>query len=164
MGSPYQDEWIYTVPAGTGTFYYNKRGYKDGAKIPMNREDYLACQKTKPPAEEELSKCFPSYCDDPSTKRYAVVVDVPANGIAQSPVASIEGCKAPKRVAFHTCGNCMYVEYDAPALTDAADPNVVNGGGPDADPHWRFLDCTEVIHFSNPNDFDVKVTLYYYCD
>ena len=165
MGSPYNVD--YTVPVGTEKFYYDGRCYTDGDVVSMKREDFLACQKTQIPADEDLSKCFPEYCEGSSggypTRRYNVMVDVPALSAANIAVASIEGCKPAKTVCFHTCGNCMYVEYDSPALVNATDANVVNGGGADPDPSCRLLGDTEVIHFFNPNDFDVKVTLSYYC-
>ena len=168
MGSPY--DMKYTVPTGTGEFCYRGKKYSDGDVVSMKREDFLACQKTQMP-EELDTKCFPEYCEGSEgypTDGYRVPVTVLAGGVvAIEAVPSIEGCKPPNTVCFHYCAPCLYVEYDADPIYDAADPNAANGAGADPNPTCRNLIkngvSVKTIHMANPSDVNITVTLSYYC-
>lgn len=168
MANPY--DFPYTVPDGDGPVQYRGECYADGQVIPVKHSDKGCFFKTVVP-ETLDNKCFPEYCpteDGWPTDGYRVQVLVPAGGEPViSEVPNIEGCRPPNKVLFHTCGMCIYVDYDTTPLIDPASEVVATGGG--ADPHPTIRDltlnggCIETIHMLNTNDVDVLITLSYFC-
>ena len=168
MANP--NDFLYTVPEGTGSLSYQGSCYSDGEIVRVKFSDKGCFFKTV--VTEELdTKCFPEYCEGSEgypTDGYRVPVTVLAGGVVSiEAVPSIEGCKPPNTVCFHYCAPCLYVEYNADPIYDAADPNAANGAGADPNPTCRDLIkngvSVKTIHMANPSDVDVTVMLSYYC-
>lgn len=167
MANPYDEDYI--VPADKAPIEFGGHCYQEGDVIKLKRSELACFREQVFPVYDD--KCFPEYCpteDGWPTDGYRVQVLVPAGGEPViSEVPNIEGCRPPNKVLFHTCGMCIYVDYDTTPLIDPASEVVATGGG--ADPHPTIRDltlnggCIETIHMLNTNDVDVLVTLSYFC-
>ncbi len=170
MANPHDVEWTVPqgyprveFPAGSCNYFYA------GDVITMSEAERSTCQKLLQP-EPLKDKCFPEYCltqDGWPTDGYRVQVRIPANSTVIHPVPSEEGCRPPNKVSFHTCGMCIYADYDKTPLIDPDSAIVATGGGADPSPTIRDLVtkgvCVETIHMLNPSDSEVLVTLSYFC-